>query len=157
VKLTSSHLLGVVKNLFNSLPIDIFRREIFPAASCIESKENKDQRVESTTMSAEDSKSESKELTAAEALTSLVSGKVFEKDMDSKLFADEDCDDETEHEEEETTNSKGFLIPQRFTKSGRKRAVPFPLKVSRKSSSKERSSSLMVQVCIPLLLGLYSS
>lgn len=32
---------------------------------------------------------------------------------------------ESEHEEDEH-----LVIPQRFTKSGRKRAVPFPLKVS---------------------------
>lgn len=31
--------------------------------------------------------------------------------------------------EEEVNNKEDFLIPQRFTKSGRKKAVPFPLKV----------------------------
>jgi hypothetical protein len=31
---------------------------------------------------------------------------------------------------EEAEDSEDFDIPQRFTKSGRKRAVPFPLKVS---------------------------
>lgn len=35
-----------------------------------------------------------------------------------------------EHPSEENDSDHGeFLIPQRFTKSGRKKAVPFPLKV----------------------------
>jgi hypothetical protein len=35
-----------------------------------------------------------------------------------------------EDEEHDASEDREFLIPQRFTKSGRKRAVPFPLKVS---------------------------
>ncbi len=33
-------------------------------------------------------------------------------------------------EREEAMSDNEFLIPQRFTKSGRKRAVPFTIKVS---------------------------
>jgi hypothetical protein len=36
---------------------------------------------------------------------------------------------EAKPNEERVMNKEGFLIPQRFTKSGRKKAVPFPLKV----------------------------
>ena len=41
-----------------------------------------------------------------------------------------------DHDEEviKTDGDAGFHIPLRFTKSGRKRAVPFPLKVSHLSS-----------------------
>ena len=44
----------------------------------------------------------------------------------------EDFDDENEDEldEDEGESSNEFTIPQKFTKSGRKRAVPFPIKVS---------------------------
>jgi hypothetical protein len=43
----------------------------------------------------------------------------------------EDIDDENEEEldEDEGESSNEFTIPQKFTKSGRKRAVPFPIKV----------------------------
>jgi hypothetical protein len=37
------------------------------------------------------------------------------------------CDDDEEEDNEET--NEAFSIPQKFTKSGRKRAVPFPIKV----------------------------
>ena len=37
--------------------------------------------------------------------------------------------DEEEAGTKENGNDSGFHIPMRFTKSGRKRAVPFPLKV----------------------------
>jgi hypothetical protein len=62
------------------------------------------------------------ELTAASALTSLVN--VTGKGSDEE-------EETTEHEDDEATveADKPFIIPQKFTKSGRKRAVPFPLKV----------------------------
>jgi len=39
--------------------------------------------------------------------------------------------DDSVRDNDNSTNNKGedFLIPQRFTKSGRKRAVPFSMKV----------------------------
>lgn len=66
-------------------------------------------------------KDKGSEQEAAAALTSLVGG--------SPTHEDED-EDEEEHQEEGDGEAKDFKIPQRFTKSGRKRAVPFPLKVS---------------------------
>jgi hypothetical protein len=36
---------------------------------------------------------------------------------------------EAKPNEEQVNDKEHFLIPQRFTKSGRKKAVPFPLKV----------------------------
>lgn len=60
------------------------------------------------------------ELTAAAALTSLVGKTDTAED-------DENDEEEAEAGEEE---DKEFEIPQRFTRSGRKRATPFPLKVS---------------------------
>jgi hypothetical protein len=61
---------------------------------------------------------EMKEEAAASALANLGS----DASMDDK-----DCDSDEE----------GFEIPQRFTKSGRKRAVPFPLKLMKVLSTKE--------------------
>jgi hypothetical protein len=59
--------------------------------------------------------SQESEEAAATALTSLGA---------SAPKPDEDDD------EDEDEDGKAFSIPQRFTKSGRKRAVPFALKVS---------------------------
>lgn len=44
---------------------------------------------------------------------------------------------EAKPNEEEVNNEEGFSIPQRFTKSGRKKAVPFPLKLMKVLSDKE--------------------
>ena len=59
----------------------------------------------------------SEELTAATALAGLA----------IKNDRDDDTAAASHHKDEETAAS--FVIPQRFTKSGRQRAVPFPLKV----------------------------
>jgi hypothetical protein len=70
---------------------------------------------------------------AASALTTLghavsVSGSI--QGSISSSLSDED--EETERDEEDESSAitgSDFLIPQRFTKSGRKRAIPFPIKV----------------------------
>ena len=62
----------------------------------------------------------SEELTAATALAGLA----INNDRDDDTAA------ASHHKDEETAVS--FVIPQRFTKSGRQRAVPFPLKVCTK-------------------------
>ena len=72
-----------------------------------------------------DKKDEESEQEAAAALTSLVGGSPTHEDKEE----DED-EDEEDKQEEASEEEKEFKIPQRFTKSGRKRAVPFPLKVS---------------------------
>ncbi len=65
------------------------------------------------------------ELTAAAALTSLVSS-ATEPTKD----AEEHDDDEEEADDgEDNASDTDFNIPQRYTRSGRKRAVSFPLKV----------------------------
>jgi hypothetical protein len=82
-------------------------------------KEQKDVYMSSVEPSedvAEDSMKDGSEMTAAAALTSLVSS------PSPPL-------DETERDQEEEAKEKEFTIPQRLTKSGRKRAVPFTLKV----------------------------
>lgn len=72
------------------------------------------------------------ELTAAAALTSLVGAAALREDS-KKEYEDKDEEDE----EEEEGDTLDFEIPQRFTKSGRKRAVPFPLKLMKVLSCKE--------------------
>ena len=85
-------------------------------------------------MDREEHKESSKEQTAVAALASLVG---INSDVGQSFAASEAEDDGTEHDDEEETAAGGnaFLIPQRFTKSGRHRAVPFPLKVSIRSHS----------------------
>ena len=58
------------------------------------------------------------ELTAAAALAELVEG---------ATAANQDCMDEDVASQ--CDDGDAFVFPQRFTKSGRQRAVPFPLKV----------------------------
>lgn len=83
----------------------------------------------------------SSELTAATALTKLVEGcQPTEKDPSAESVDDhdDDVDDDGDDEdmkdaveamtEEKTTGSIEY--PLQFTKSGRKRATPFPVKVS---------------------------
>jgi hypothetical protein len=70
------------------------------------------------------------ELTAAVALTSLVGTEPFSS---SSNYKESDKQEVKNAEDEEMELS----IPQRFTKSGRKRAVSFPLKVSMKPTSSE--------------------
>lgn len=65
------------------------------------------------------------EMTAAAALAGLVGSP-------NHVSEDDDLDDE-----EPQVDSKGFTIPQRFTKSGRKRAVSFVLKLMKVLSCKE--------------------
>ena len=65
----------------------------------------------------------------------------------------QEIDDHNHHyhddEEDEEENDDGsFKIPQRYTKSGRKRAVSFPLKVSPQCRSTSLLSlSLLDQIC----------
>lgn len=62
------------------------------------------------------------ELSAAAALTSLVSMRPFTAVL-------READGENDDQDEEEVSDKELNIPQRYTKSGRKRAVSFPLKV----------------------------
>lgn len=64
-----------------------------------------------------------KELTAAAALTSLISSAVL------STGESEEHADVTGDKEGNTASDTEFDIPQRYTSSGRKRAVSFPLKV----------------------------
>lgn len=67
-------------------------------------------------------------LSAAAALTSLVQAASLKTTFErATSLATHEEDDE---DEEDAEDEKDFEIPQRFTKSGRKRAVPFPIKVS---------------------------
>jgi hypothetical protein len=73
----------------------------------------------------EDSKSEDCcEMTAAAALTSLVDSPRPSPKAGTDEEDGEDEDDDDDDEE------RAFSLPQRYTRSGRKRAVSFPLKVS---------------------------
>jgi hypothetical protein len=65
------------------------------------------------------------------------------QDEPEDLFASEEQEEAEEDQESEKTavealtsmtkeEAADFNIPQRFTKSGRKRAVPFPIKVRKK-------------------------
>lgn len=66
----------------------------------------------------DEKKSEGQELTAAAALTSLNNNN------------DSDASEDEEEEEDAPADDVNFKIPLRLTKSGRRRATPFPLKVS---------------------------
>jgi len=73
------------------------------------------------------------ELDAAAALTSLVSARCLPAEDGKK----EDANDEADIKQddiEDAEDGKVIEIPQRYTKSGRKRAVSFPLKVSIKAA-----------------------
>jgi hypothetical protein len=87
--------------------------------------------MEDEEVKTEKKKSEGQELTAAAALTSLNAGG-SDEDVKKEGEADDEEEDEEEEEEEEgaTSDNKDFKIPLRLTKSGRRRATPFPLKVS---------------------------
>ena len=65
----------------------------------------------------------SEEMDAAAALTSLVAPVPIQEVTEQQQPTTGATVDKEE------TIDKDFVIPQRFTKSGRKRAVPFPLKV----------------------------
>ena len=91
---------------------------------------NGSEETASRQMDTEERNESSEELTAAAALTSIggvsrVAGQNF-----CLSEADEEVTDHDEEEEAASTYGTEFSIPQRFTKSGRKRAVPFPFKVS---------------------------
>lgn len=86
---------------------------------------------------------DSGELSAAAALTSLVSAPVVvnpgaaaieEKEENEQ---DDDDKDDDEDEDEDVPEGKELHIPQRYTKSGRKRAVSFPLKLMKVLSNKK--------------------
>ncbi len=64
------------------------------------------------------------ELTAAAALTSFVSSTI-----EPTKDAEEHDDEEEADDGEDNASDTDFNIPQRYTRSGRKRAVSFPLKV----------------------------
>lgn len=72
---------------------------------------------------------------AVSGLTSLVRAKTTgtqggAHSTGSLSSSEADDDEEMEREGDEASAAGGdFLIPQRLTRSGRKRAVPFPLKV----------------------------
>jgi hypothetical protein len=83
-----------------------------------------------TEVKTEVKKSEGQELTAAAALTSLNAGGSDEDVKKEGEADDEEEDEEDEEEEGATSDNKDFKIPLRLTKSGRRRATPFPLKVS---------------------------
>lgn len=63
-----------------------------------------------------------KELTAATALTSLVTSTIITGEPEEQDDASVDDGDANAHDAD-------FDIPQRYTRSGRRRAVSFPLKV----------------------------
>jgi hypothetical protein len=70
------------------------------------------------------------EMTAAAALTSLVDSP-NPSPMDSPSSSPKALIDEEDGEEEDDDDeARAFSLPQRYTRSGRKRAVSFPLKVS---------------------------
>ena len=83
----------------------------------------------SNPMETEEHMESRKEQTAVASLTSLVG---ITRDAGQSFAPSEADEEETEHDDEEeaSTGGNAFFIPQRFTKSGRHRAVPFPLKVS---------------------------
>lgn len=73
-------------------------------------------------------------LSAAAALTSLVQAASLKTTSErAAALATHDEDDEGD---EDAEDGKDFEIPQRFTKSGRKRAVPFPIKLLKVLSNK---------------------
>jgi hypothetical protein len=93
---------------------------------------NSSERPVTDHMDTEELRKSTNELTAAAALTSLVvcSGNRGAVQAVALAATEADDEEETDHDDdEEGDDDKAFLIPQRFTKSGRKRAVPFPLKV----------------------------
>jgi hypothetical protein len=86
--------------------------------------EQKDEEMMSVDTSSEivtkDTKKSASEMTAVAAL-SILGGSLPSSSVDSK--------EKSQDEEEEKEKEKEFKIPQRLTKTGRKRAVPFTLKV----------------------------
>jgi len=89
----------------------------------------------------ESAEAESNELVAAAALTSLFSlSRASPDDAKHAAQAEEEQSVTASDEEEEE-----FVIPQRFTKSGRERAIPFPLKVSKNFMDQHDSLKVNVQ------------
>jgi hypothetical protein len=82
------------------------------------------------------------ELTAAVALTSLVG---TECSTGSSDYKDSGLNVKVGDAEEEETE---ISIPQRFTKSGRKRAVSFPLKVSKRNRQRRRKHDWSVSLML---------
>ena len=83
-------------------------------------------------MSSNNNVEAAKELTAASALAGL-----------AKEQKDETSNANTEINEEED-----FHIPQRYTKSGRKRAVPFTIKVGERAASAEMTLSMKERTAV---------
>jgi hypothetical protein len=75
-----------------------------------------------------DVKEQDDESKAAVALTSLVDTSL---PIEASTSGNDEERMDDEEEEEEECDERDFEIPQRFTRSGRRRATPFPLKVSR--------------------------
>jgi len=92
------------------------------------------------TARATSSETSSEELTAAAALTSLVGASSKQQVMVSA--AAPSCKDEPADEKDAPNKKKEPYVPQKLTKSGRQRAMPFPLKVC---SSRENDYSVARQ------------
>ncbi|EEC43424.1 predicted protein [Phaeodactylum tricornutum CCAP 1055/1] len=83
-----------------------------------------------------DVKEQDDESKAAVALTSLVDTSL---PIEASTSGNDEERMDDEEEEEEECDERDFEIPQRFTRSGRRRATPFPLKLMKVLSTKEFS------------------
>lgn len=106
--------------------------DIFAAPNHEEEEEEEEETESGDTTTIENQEDHGSELTAAAALTSLVVSQRRPALTSATHEEEDDEEDDDDEEEEEGDYRRGDMeleIPQRFTKSGRKRAVSFPLKV----------------------------
>ena len=93
----------------------------------IEEKQNDNKEEKTNEGKDEEKEEEGKEISAANALTSLNDGNENATDEEAKDI-DED-DGEEDDDDDSPADDTDFKIPLKLTKSGRRRATPFPLKV----------------------------